>query len=91
MSGVKALVAEATARLREAGVASPDFDAAELLAFVTGSSRLHLAEPTDDQRQRYDVLIERRAGREPLQHLTGTAAFRYRELAVGPGVFVPRP
>jgi len=26
-----------------------------------------------------------------LQHLTGTAAFRYIELAVGPGVFVPRP
>ena len=87
----KVLVAEATARLREAGVASPDFDAAELLAFVTGSSRLHLAEPTDEQRQRYDELIERRASREPLQHLTGTAAFRYRELVVGPGVFVPRP
>jgi release factor glutamine methyltransferase len=27
----------------------------------------------------------------PLQHLTGSAAFRYAELAVGPGVFVPRP
>ena len=39
----------------------------------------------------YDALIARRAAREPLQHLTGTAAFRYRELAVGPGVFVPRP
>ena len=27
----------------------------------------------------------------PLQHLTGRAAFRHLELAVGPGVFVPRP
>ena len=27
----------------------------------------------------------------PLQHLTGTAPFRHLELAVGPGVFVPRP
>jgi release factor glutamine methyltransferase len=88
---IKALLADASAKLSAAGVASPDFDAAELLAFVTGSSRLHLAEPTDEQRQRYDVLIARRAAREPLQHLTGTAAFRYRELAVGPGVFVPRP
>jgi release factor glutamine methyltransferase len=87
----KAIVTEATARLRDAGVASPDFDAAELLAFVTGSSRLNLAEPTPDQKLRYDELIARRAAREPLQHLTGTAAFRYRELAVGPGVFVPRP
>ncbi|MFF0342409.1 peptide chain release factor N(5)-glutamine methyltransferase [Kribbella sp. NPDC004875] len=87
----KTLVAEAAARLREAGVASPDFDAAELLAFVTGSSRLHLREPSADQEARFQHLVERRAGREPLQHLTGTAAFRYRELAVGPGVFVPRP
>jgi release factor glutamine methyltransferase len=87
----KTLVAGAAARLRDAGVASPDFDAAELLAFVTGTSRLNLGDPTDDQRRRYDELIARRAHREPLQHLTGTAAFRYRELAVGPGVFVPRP
>jgi release factor glutamine methyltransferase len=35
--------------------------------------------------------VARRALREPLQHLTGTAAFRFVELAVGPGVFVPRP
>jgi release factor glutamine methyltransferase len=87
----KALLAEATARLGEAGVASPDFDAAELLAFVTGTSRLNLGEPTPEQLRQYDELIARRANREPLQHLTGTAAFRYRELAVGPGVFVPRP
>ncbi|TCC42818.1 peptide chain release factor N(5)-glutamine methyltransferase [Kribbella capetownensis] len=87
----KTLVADAAARLRDAGVASPDFDAAELLAFVTGTSRLNLGDPTEDQVRRYDELIARRAQREPLQHLTGTAAFRYRELAVGPGVFVPRP
>jgi release factor glutamine methyltransferase len=39
----------------------------------------------------YDDLVTRRATREPLQHLTGTAAFRHVELKVGPGVFVPRP
>ena len=88
---VRILLAEATAQLAEAGVASPGYDAAELLAFVTGSSRLHLSDPTPDQKVRYDELIARRAAREPLQHLTGTVAFRYRELAVGPGVFVPRP
>jgi release factor glutamine methyltransferase len=87
----KSLLIEATARLRDAGVASPDFDAAELLAFVTGTSRRNLAQPTAEQKLRYDDLIARRAAREPLQHLTGTAAFRYRELVVGPGVFVPRP
>ena len=39
----------------------------------------------------FEALLVRRAAREPLQHLTGTAAFRHVELAVGPGVFVPRP
>jgi release factor glutamine methyltransferase len=40
---------------------------------------------------RFARLVERRAEREPLQHLTGRAGFRTIELAVGPGVFVPRP
>lgn len=38
-----------------------------------------------------DAFRERRVQREPLQHLTGVAPFRHLELAVGPGVFVPRP
>src|SRR5690606_16899961 len=38
-----------------------------------------------------DELVERRAAREPLQHLVGSAGFRGIELLVGPGVFVPRP
>ena len=41
--------------------------------------------------RRSSALVARRAAREPLQHLTGRAAFRSLELAVGPGVFVPRP
>ena len=80
--------------LRRAGVPSPDFDADELLAHVLGTTRSRLPfEPdlTPAQTQAYDVLVARRAAREPLQHLTGTAAFRHVELAVGPGVFVPRP
>ena len=80
--------------LRRAGVPSPDFDADELLAHVLGTTRSGLPiEPglTPAQTHAYDVLVARRAAREPLQHLTGTAAFRHVELAVGPGVFVPRP
>jgi release factor glutamine methyltransferase len=42
-------------------------------------------------RKEFAALVERRGNREPLQHLLGTAPFRYVELAVGPGVFVPRP
>ncbi len=88
------LVRRAGLRLAEAGVASPEHDAAELLAHVLGTTRGGLTlvdEVTPEQAVAYDGLVARRAAREPLQHLTGTAAFRYVELAVGPGVFVPRP
>ena len=84
----------AAAALREAGVASPERDADLLLAHVleVGLGRLPLVDDLDDAQQAsYDALVSRRAAREPLQHLTGTAAFRHVELAVGPGVFVPRP
>jgi len=81
--------------LRAAGVPSPEYDAAELLAHVLGTtrSRLQLDEPelTAAQAAAYDALIARRAAREPLQHLTGSTGFRYVDLEVGPGVFVPRP
>lgn len=88
-------VAAAAARLAEAGVASPRHDAEALVAFVLGTSRA--APKTTDAaldaatKARADALIARRASREPLQHLTGVAGFRYLDLQVGPGVFVPRP
>ena len=72
-------VREASARLREAGVPSPDHDARELMRHA---ERTHAD---------LDELLAARARRVPLQHLIGSAGFRYLELAVGPGVFVPRP
>ena len=73
---------------------SPDHDAAELLAHVLGTerSRLPLLDGVPPEAvERYVVLVTRRARREPLQHLTGEAWFRHVRLAVGPGVFTPRP
>jgi release factor glutamine methyltransferase len=84
----------AAQRLREAGVASPERDADLLLAHVLDIplGRLPLVDTlAAGEREAYDALVARRSAREPLQHLTGTAAFRHVELAVGPGVFVPRP
>jgi release factor glutamine methyltransferase len=93
------LLREAAARLRAAGVPSPDHDAAELVAHVLGVPRsvltqavVETAESSDPAAvQRIAELVARRADREPLQHLTGVAYFRHVRLAVGPGVFVPRP
>lgn len=85
-------IALATARLAEAGVPSPRTDAEEIAAFVHGvrRSELHTVRDAD-----FDALfwegVARREAREPLQHITGRAYFRYLSLEVGPGVFVPRP
>jgi len=84
----------AAAVLAGAGVPSPAYDADALLAHVLGVDAPRLAlvdDVSDEQTARFEALVARRAHREPLQHLLGVATFRYVELAVGPGVFVPRP
>ncbi|MHA7190994.1 peptide chain release factor N(5)-glutamine methyltransferase [Arthrobacter sp. MDT2-16] len=81
-------------RLREAGVPSPRVDAELLAAHLLGVSRGRLralALTGAPVPEGYRALVDERARRVPLQHLTGTAWFRRVELAVGPGVFVPRP
>ncbi|MFI1193421.1 peptide chain release factor N(5)-glutamine methyltransferase [Micromonospora sp. NPDC020750] len=87
-------VARAARTLAAAGVEASRAEAELLAAHVLGvpRGRLALADGlTAGQLDRYDALVARRATREPLQHLTGSAGFRHLELAVGPGVFVPRP
>lgn len=89
---------ETIARLAAAGVPDPEVDAELLIGHVLGLSRGGVqaklvvgAEMNDADASALDGLVARRVRREPLQHLTGRAAFRSLELAVGPGVFVPRP
>lgn len=90
----KAAVSKAATLLTEAKVSSPQVDAELLLAHVLGVERSQLVSIThisDEQLFDYEHLVARRANRVPLQHLTGVAYFRHLVLAVGPGVFVPRP
>ncbi|GAA2004859.1 peptide chain release factor N(5)-glutamine methyltransferase [Microbacterium ulmi] len=84
--------------LSRAGIADAVVDAELLAAHVHGLSRgaVQAAAFRGDELAgahavRFEELVERRATREPLQHLTGVAPFRHLELRVGPGVFVPRP
>jgi release factor glutamine methyltransferase len=95
---VAALRAHAVRVLGEARVPAPEADAELLIGHVLGLSRgqVQAKALTDTLLDGDDFVsvveaIERRAAREPLQHITGRAAFRALELAVGPGVFVPRP
>src|SRR5690606_5710636 len=85
-------------RLAEAGVPDPPVDAELLIGHLLGMSRGEVQAAAvrgddlgDAGATALEGLVARRAGREPLQHLTGRAAFRHLELLVGPGVFVPRP
>lgn len=91
---VRSLLAAAVDDLAAAGVPSPTFDAEALLAHALGVARAQVRsapEPRAEQRAAFLGLIHRRADREPLQHLLGSVGFRHVELAVGPGVFIPRP
>ena len=98
MTSINDMLDRATGILESAGIRNARVDAELLLGHVLGLSRGGVqakavtgARLSTDDTVTIAGLVERRAAREPLQHITGTAAFRQLELAVGPGVFVPRP
>lgn len=92
------VIHEAAARLAAAGVTSPRVDAELLAGHVLDLSRSDVQTQVilgktvaADEVDRFQSLVQERAQRVPLQHLTGTAPFRTLDLRVGPGVFIPRP
>lgn len=97
-TSLAAVVRTAAQRLADVGVPDPLVDAELLAGHILGRRRgeVHAAivrgDGIDDAAvSALDEAVTRRVAREPLQHITGTAPFRHLELAVGPGVFVPRP
>ena len=90
------LLAEGRAALRAAGLADARQSAEWLLAAVIGGGRFGAyLEPSRalsrDQVHRYRGLVDRRAAREPLQHLVGAEDFAGVRLAVTSDVLIPRP
>ena len=88
---------EARQKLAQARVPSPDADAHWLLAHAISSNRAEvlrritlLEDLSQTEQDLFYSSLNRRVKREPLQHITGKAAFRNLELLVGPGVFIPR-
>ncbi len=74
------------------GVASPRHDAEAIAAHLLHVPRAELWRYVDDEPPvGFADLVRRRSMRVPLQHITGLAHFRTVRLAVGPGVFIPRP
>jgi release factor glutamine methyltransferase len=82
---------EAVAALEAAGVDTPRLDAEVLLAHALGVERteLYLREP--EPPREFDLLVERRAAREPVAYITGTRDFRRLSLHVDARVLIPRP
>ena len=87
------LVLEVSEQLAEVGVATPVADARWLVCHVLGcdSAALVLRDASPGDRDRVAGFVARRRTGEPVQYITGWAPFRYETLAVGPGVFIPRP
>ncbi|WP_394904783.1 peptide chain release factor N(5)-glutamine methyltransferase [Bifidobacterium breve] len=93
------VIRDAAVQLREAGIETPEHDAKLLLAEAAGvelrdvDKALLMGEElgTAEQLARFQSMLARRAKREPLQYITGHAPFRYLDLKVGLGVFIPRP
>ncbi|WP_231559530.1 peptide chain release factor N(5)-glutamine methyltransferase [Kocuria sp. ZOR0020] len=84
----------ATGELTAAGVETPENDAVLMAGHLMGLDRGEVQAKAiigADVPQGFEPMVQQRTQRVPLQHLTGTAPFRGIELAVGPGVFIPRP
>ena len=98
---IKALISDGKAQIEAAGYSS--VDAEILFAHLLGLTRMELHNPIALERAMAEIsdesaivdgyaqLVKRRCNHEPVQYLTGTAGFRNLDLAVGPGVLVPRP
>lgn len=90
------LLVQAARRLKGAGIPDANRDARKLLAFALqiDPSRLTLVLPddvSDEQAEAFQSLIERRAVREPVSHLTGARLFYGRSFHVSPKALDPRP
>ena len=91
---IRDVMFDAERRLAAVGVPSPSVDAAEIVAFAMGTTRgrLILQDPIgSDERVQIERLLTKRLSRVPLQHLIGSVGFRYLDISVGMGVFIPRP
>jgi release factor glutamine methyltransferase len=91
-------VAQARARLAHAGIPRADADLdGRLIAqwLLDWDATAYLMrgneEEPDGFAQRYEALIARRAGREPLAYVIGAREFWGRSFEVTPAVLIPRP
>ena len=82
----------AAARTLAAVCDTARLDAELLFAHALGITReALLLDPARAIPPGFDALVQRRLAHEPIAYITGTRAFWTIDLAVGPGVLIPRP
>jgi len=89
-------LAVASETLRRADIDSARLDAEVLLAYVCGTSRSHLLAATRDPLAlgvlaAFDVVVARRARREPIAYIVGRQEFWSLDFEVNRDVLIPRP
>lgn len=92
MTAISRALGRATEQLSKTSD-TPRLDAEVLMAAALniGRDRLLLGDPNGQAPDAFFEFIERRAKGEPVAYITGHRAFWTIDLAVGPGVLVPRP
>lgn len=96
MSTLRELRTKGRALLEKAGIEDADFDALQLIMFVTGFSEgEYLLKCNDNisalQESAYFDCIQKRVSNFPLQYIIGKWDFYKSEFYVGEGVLIPRP
>lgn len=93
---IRGLMKEGVQFLKEAGVGNAHAEVELILSEATGLSRSELylnasAETTPRVKILFERAVNLRKKRFPLQYITGRQGFRYLDIRVSRGVFIPRP
>ena len=95
-TGVRHQLEKISERLASAGIEAPGVEAEGLLAAALGEVPRHLLyqeerDITAEEHARLEAFLNRRLDGEPLQYITGEAAFRLLTLKVDRRALIPRP
>ena len=90
------LLNHGTELLKNAGIAESRIDVELILGHCLQKSRTYLyleadREVGEEEANRYFLMLERRARREPLAYITGEREFWSKSFHVSPAVLIPRP
>lgn len=96
LSSIKEALQKAASFLRGRGIGDPRTEAELLLAFILNKERIYFyshaeEELSQEARDAFLTLLERRGAGEPLAYLTGEKEFMGLSFSIRQGVLIPRP